>query len=158
MVDAVFADLRSTVAAESRRAKHLIRAFGRRMSPTKLMEMLTVDDAVAQPYVVGALADAKDDDAITKLEVMWSTAWPTQQQAIAAVLAENPTAHSIEALEHVGAKTGAVVKLRATWARARFTLAVWPWQAYVAVRVALASGDRRPVVSRNEDSQKPGVG
>lgn len=132
MVDAVFADLRSAIASEVRRAKRLIRRFGRRMSPTKLMEMLSVADTVSQPYVVRALTEAKDDDSITKLETMWSTAWPAQQHAIAAVLSGKPTSHSIEALEHVGAKTGTVVKARATLARLRFRMAVWPWQAHLA--------------------------
>jgi len=132
MVDVVFGLLRSSDATEAQRAKRLIGHFGERMGPTKLMDMLTVADSVSQPFVVQALTDAKDDDTIGKLERRWSSAGAVQQEAIEAVLSASPTSRSIEALEHVGARTGAVVKMRAVFARLKFRLAVWPWQAHFA--------------------------
>lgn len=132
MVDVVFGLLRSSDPTEAQRAKRLIGRFGERMGPTKLMDMLTVADPVSQPFVVQALTDAKDDDTIRKLERRWSSAGAVQQEAIEAVLSASPTSRSIEALEHVGARTGAVVKLRAVFARLKFRLAVWPWQAHFA--------------------------
>jgi len=132
MVEALFAELRSAVPAEVRRAKRLIRRFAERLLPSKLVDMLITTDPVMQPYVVHALRRSKDEESIRKLESLWSGVGPTQQEAIAAVLSGRPTSRSIEALERVGARTGAVVRSRAGLARLRFRLSVWPWSTRLA--------------------------
>ena len=74
MSDAVFADLRSPSVPDARRAKRLIRNFGGSMLPTKLLAMLTAADGSYRRYVVWALRDAKDDEAIAALEGLATTA------------------------------------------------------------------------------------
>jgi hypothetical protein len=133
MSDAVFADLRGTSVEDARRAKRLLRSFGGWMLPTKLLAMLTAADASYRPYVVWALRDAKDDEAIAALERFAPTARRTQQFAIAAVLSGNPTARSIAALHRVAGKTGIFLRVLATAATLKFRLSVWPWSARLAV-------------------------
>jgi HEAT repeat protein len=133
MSDAVFDDLRGASVDDAKRAKRLIRGFGGSMLPTKLLAMLTAADASYRPYVVWALRDAKDDEAIATLERLAPTARPTQQFAIAAVLSGNPTARSIAALHRVAAKTGLLLRVLATAATLKFRLSVWPWSARLAV-------------------------
>jgi hypothetical protein len=133
MADAVFADVRGTSDVDARRAKRLIRQYGGAILPAKLLTMLTAADASYRPYVVWALRDAKDDDAINKLEVLAPTARRTQQFAIAAVLSGNPTARSIAALYRVAAKTGLMLRVIATAAALKFRLSVWPWSVRLAI-------------------------
>jgi len=133
MSDAVFADLRSPSVPDARRAKRLIRNFGGSMLPTKLLAILTAADGSYRQYVVWALRDAKDDEAIATLEKLAPAARPTQQFAIARVLSGNPTARSIAALHRVASKTGLFVRVMATVATLKFRLSVWPLSAHLAV-------------------------
>ncbi|MEP6491869.1 MAG: HEAT repeat domain-containing protein [bacterium] len=132
MVAAVFGDLRSSIPVEVRRAKRLIHRFAQRMLPAKLVDLLIAGDPVYQPYVVHVLRRSKDEETIRKLESLWAGADAPQQAAIAAVLSGHPTSRSVEALERVGARTGAVVRSRAGLARLRFRLSVWPWSTRLA--------------------------
>ena len=132
MADSVFGDLRGADRAKSRRAKRLVRKYGGSMMPSKLLQMLKASGGAHRPYVVWALAAAKDTVTIETLERLARGARRRQQFAIGAVLGEKPTVESIAALRRIGEKSGFVFRLLAALATLRFRLSVWPWSARLA--------------------------
>jgi hypothetical protein len=133
MVDAIFADLKSDDPAEVRRVRALLRRFGSRIRPQKLVQMFAAGDAVYRPYVMRALRKAKTSEAVAALEAMWPTASREERGAITTLLSRNPTPASLDALERVGSATGTFTVVRAPIARLQFRVAVWPWAARIAV-------------------------
>jgi len=133
MADAVFADLRDADRAKSRRAKRLVRRYGGSMQPSKLLQMLKGSGRSNRPYLVWALAAAKDNVTIEALERLSRGAQRKQQLMIGAILGEKPTVESIAALRRIGGKSGIVFRVLAALATLRFRLSVWPWSARLAV-------------------------
>jgi hypothetical protein len=132
MADAVFADLGGADRKKASRAKRLVRKYGGAMLPSKLLQLLKAPGGSHRPYVVWALAAAKDSATIETLERLSRGAKRRQQIAIGAVLGEKPTVESIAALRRIGEKSGIMFRALAAVATLRFRLSVWPWSARLA--------------------------